>query len=84
MIFEGGCGLSTLAMNLQDMHHDYKYTTVSHAVLSITHWKIDITERVFLHENSGSGKTTLLNLLCGILILTSGSVSLFDNNISAL
>jgi putative ABC transport system ATP-binding protein len=68
-------------MNLQDMHHDYKETTAGHAGLSITHRKIDITERVFLHGNSGSGETTLLNLLCGILIPTSGSVSLFDNNI---
>jgi putative ABC transport system ATP-binding protein len=63
---------------------DYKETTASHAGLSITHWKIDITERVFLHGNSGSGKTTLLNLLSGILIPMSGSVSLFDNNIGAL
>jgi putative ABC transport system ATP-binding protein len=66
VIFEGGCGLSTLAMNLQDMHHDHKETTASYTGLSITHWKIDITERVFLHGNSDSGKTTLLNLLCGI------------------
>jgi putative ABC transport system ATP-binding protein len=43
-------------MNLQDMHHDYKETTVGHAGLSITHRKIDITERVFLHGNSGSGE----------------------------
>jgi putative ABC transport system ATP-binding protein len=53
-------------MNLQDMHHDHKETTASYTGLSITHWKIDITERVFLHGNSDSGKTTLLNLLCGI------------------
>ncbi|MDX2369107.1 MAG: ATP-binding cassette domain-containing protein [Colwellia sp.] len=76
--------MSTLAINLQDMHYHYKGTHASYNGLSIAQWKVDITERVFLHGNSGSGKTTLLNLLCGILIPTSGSVSLFDNNISAL
>lgn len=84
MIIEGELSLSTLAINLQDMHYHYKGTHASYNGLSIAQWKVDITERVFLHGNSGSGKTTLLNLLCGILIPTSGSVSLFDNNISAL
>jgi putative ABC transport system ATP-binding protein len=66
------------------MHYHYKDTPASYAGLSIEQWKVGITERVFLYGNSGSGKTTLLNLLCGILIPTSGSVNLFDNNISTL
>ncbi len=76
--------MSTLAINLQDMHHHYKDTPASYAGLSIAQWQVDITERVFLYGSSGSGKTTLLNLLCGILLPTSGSVSLFGHNISAL
>ena len=76
--------MSTHAINLQDMHHQYKGTSDSYAGLSIAQWQVDITERVFLHGNSGSGKTTLLNLLSGILIPTSGNLSLFNNNISAL
>jgi putative ABC transport system ATP-binding protein len=76
--------LSTLAINLKNMHYPYKDTPANYAGLSIEKWKVGITERVFLYGNSGSGKTTLLNLLCGILIPTSGSVNLFGNNISTL
>jgi putative ABC transport system ATP-binding protein len=81
---EGELSLSKHAINLQNMHYRYKDTPVNYAGLSIAQWKVDITERIFLHGDSGSGKTTLLNLLCGILLPTSGSVSLFDNKISAL
>lgn len=66
------------------MNYRYKNAPANYAGLSIAQWNVDITERVFLHGNSGTGKTTLLNLLCGILIPTSGNVSLFDNNISRL
>jgi putative ABC transport system ATP-binding protein len=76
--------LSTLAISLKDMNYRYKNAPANYAGLSIAQWNVDITERVFLHGNSGTGKTTLLNLLCGILIPTSGNVSLFNNNISRL
>ncbi|MFT6206605.1 MAG: putative ABC transport system ATP-binding protein [Colwellia sp.] len=76
--------MSTLAISLKDMNYRYKNAPANYAGLSIAQWNVDITERVFLHGNSGTGKTTLLNLLCGILIPTSGNVSLFDNNISRL
>lgn len=66
------------------MNYRYKNAPANYAGLSIAQWNVDITERVFLHGNSGTGKTTLLNLLCGILIPTSGNVSLFNNNISRL
>jgi len=76
--------LPTHAINLKKMHYHYKNSPASDAGISITQWQVDIAERIFLHGNSGSGKTTLLNLLCGILIPTSGSISLFDNNICVL
>jgi putative ABC transport system ATP-binding protein len=76
--------LPTLAISLKDMNYRYKNAPANYAGLSIAQWNVDITERVFLHGNSGTGKTTLLNLLCGILIPTSGNVSLFNNNISRL
>jgi putative ABC transport system ATP-binding protein len=66
------------------MHYHHKNSPAHCAGLSIAQWQVGTAERIFLQGNSGAGKTTLLNLLSGILIPTSGSISLFDNNIGAL
>lgn len=52
--------------------------------LAITTLEIAKGEHVFLHGPSGCGKSTLLSLLAGINRPTSGSLSIFDCDLSKL
>lgn len=53
-------------------------------VLEIPTLEVADGERIFIKGPSGSGKTTLLNLLGGVAVPESGTVSILDTNISAL
>ncbi len=53
-------------------------------VLDIPTLEVGAGERVFIKGPSGSGKTTLLNLLGGVAVPESGTVSIHDTEISAL
>ena len=56
----------------------------NHPTLAITTLEIAKGEHVFLHGPSGCGKSTLLSLLAGINRPTSGSLSIFDCDLSKL
>ena len=56
----------------------------SNPTLAITTLEIAKGEHVFLHGPSGCGKSTLLSLLAGINRPTSGSLSIFDCDLSKL
>lgn len=80
--------MSVLAVELQGVEYSYSQGKAkdksTNLVLAINEWQIKQAERVFLYGDSGSGKTTLLNLLCGILLPTSGSIHLFGEDITGL
>lgn len=72
---------SSLAIELNDVEHAYGH---EYPRLSFSHWSVKAGEHVFLYGDSGSGKSTLLNLLSGILSSQTGSIRLFDTDISQL
>ena len=45
-------------------------------ILDIEHWTVNTGESVFIHGPSGTGKSTLLNLLGGLLLPRTGSISI--------
>ncbi len=60
------------------------YAGAGQPVLDIPAWSVQAGEQVFLHGPSGSGKSTLLNLLAGILLPSSGTVTILDKPLGAL
>lgn len=82
----------SLAINVENLGYSYNLQKKSkhgsanpnNLVLSIKSWQVGAGEKIFLYGDSGSGKTTLLNLLCGILVPSTGKVSLFDQDLSEL
>lgn len=50
-------------------------------VLNIESLSIKSGEKVFIYGPSGTGKSTLLNLLSGVIVAQTGSVSILENDI---
>lgn len=61
----------------------YSYPQSSN-VLSIKHWQVNQGQKLFLAGDSGCGKSTLLNVISGILMPTSGSVSVLGQQLNQL
>ena len=57
--------------------HNLSHFYAGKAALSNVSFELDIGEPIGLVGPNGAGKTTLLSLLCGLLPVTSGSVTLF-------
>lgn len=73
--------MSTDAIELNDLRFSF---VSGEPVLAIDHWRIAAGSSVFLCGPSGSGKSTLLHLLCGLLIPTSGNVSVCGSSLDSL
>lgn len=70
-----------MGIRVSDMVFKYGVET---PVLDIARWELAPGSRVFLHGPSGSGKSTLLNLLCGMLVPSSGDIEVDGTCISGL
>ncbi|MEM8767716.1 MAG: ABC transporter ATP-binding protein [Pseudomonadota bacterium] len=53
-------------------------------LLSISDFRLERGERVFVHGPSGSGKTTLLSLVAGMELATSGTISILGQSLAEL
>lgn len=75
-------GSHTAAIQLESLEFSWNFR--SKPVLKIDHLKVEHGKRIFIEGPSGSGKSTLLNLLAGVVIPTTGSVTINGNRISSL
>lgn len=71
----------TFAVELDQVVHRYPN---QQGQFCFSTWQVSQGARIFLHGPSGSGKTTLLNLLSGVLVPESGTVSILGQPFSAL
>lgn len=72
-----------MSLLVKDLQFSYQ-ASEQHPVLSINHWSLDTGERVFVQGPSGSGKSTFLNLLCGMLPVSQGVISVFGERLDKL
>jgi len=69
-------------VELKNIH--FRWPNDKHDTLAIEEFQIRENEHIFIKGDSGTGKTTLLNLLCGIHIANSGSITILDTQIEKL
>lgn len=62
----------------------FKYNNQTRETLHIDELSVEPGEKIFLHGPSGSGKSTLLELLAGVLVPSSGSISLLSKKLESL
>ena len=74
--------MANAMIRVSDVH--FRWRRQDPLVLDIPTLDIGAGERVIIKGPSGSGKTTLLNLLGGVAVPESGTVSILDTDISAL
>lgn len=72
-----------MSLLVKDLQFSYQ-ASGQQPVLSINHWSLDTGERVFVQGPSGSGKSTFLNLLCGMLPVSQGEISIFGERLDRL
>ncbi len=62
----------------------FGYQSASENLLSIDHFSMQKSERIFLYGPSGSGKSTFLNLIGGILSPVSGEIKVCGEDLTKM
>lgn len=63
---------------------DLQFSYADKTILHIPAWQVALGSRIFLRGASGSGKSTLLNLLCGMLVPTSGDLRVLERDMTLM
>ncbi len=72
-------------MTIQLKNVEFSYPNSSDKnILSIESWSVSSGDKQFIYGPSGCGKSTLLNLLCGIIIPNSGSISVLGESLEKM
>nr|WP_285817751.1 ATP-binding cassette domain-containing protein [Echinimonas agarilytica] len=70
------------AVVLEQLRFAYDGTRTD--IINIPEWRLNMAEKCFVFGASGTGKSTLMNLLSGVLKPTSGTITLFDQELTAM
>jgi len=75
-----------VSISLKELCFSYNnaYNHENFDLINIPSWSLSQNERAFLHGPSGCGKSTLLNLICGILLPSSGEITVLNERIDKL
>ena len=65
---------TSICIELSDI--SFKWPAAQDPLLSIDHLTVYMGERIFIQGSSGSGKSTFLNILTGVLLPNSGTISI--------
>jgi putative ABC transport system ATP-binding protein len=71
-------------VEVSDLRLDYPTRDEALQVIDIPGWTVERGEQIAIFGPSGSGKSTLLHLLAGVLVPTSGRVTVCGEEISAM
>ncbi|MGB1298298.1 MAG: ABC transporter ATP-binding protein [Psychrobium sp.] len=73
--------MSTPVIEFDNITYSYPQ---SNRILNINHWQVHEGKKLFIAGDSGCGKSTLLNVISGILVPTSGCVSVLGQQLNQL
>jgi len=77
-------GESPVKLTIEALTHSYAAAPSPRAAVAVRRLVVESGSRLCLVGRSGSGKTTLLNILCGVLVPSSGRVQLDGTDLFAL